>query len=49
MRGRTTFTRAQAAAREHGWPFGWTEAEVPGVGHSATKMFASHQAAAAFR
>jgi len=49
MRGRTTFAKAQAAAREHGWTFGWTEAEVPAVGHSATKMFASHQAAAAFR
>jgi hypothetical protein len=40
---------AQAAAREHGWTLGWTEAEVPGVGHSATQMFASPQAAAAFR
>ena len=48
-RGRTTFTKAQAAARERGWTFGWTEAEVPGVGHSATKMFASHQAAQAFQ
>ena len=49
MRGRNTFMKAQAAAREHGWTLGWTEAEVPDVGHSATKMFASPQAAAAFR
>ena len=48
-RGRNTFVKAQAVAREHGWTFGWTESEVPGVGHSATKMFASPQAAAAFR
>lgn len=49
MRGRNTFAKAQAVAREHGWAFGWTESEVPGVGHSATQMFASPQAAAAVR
>lgn len=49
LRGRNTFVKAQAVAREHGWAFGWTESEVPGVGHSATRMFASHHAAAALR
>jgi hypothetical protein len=49
LRGRNTFVSAQKVARERGWAFGWTESEVPGVGHSATQMFASPQAAAAFR
>jgi hypothetical protein len=48
-RGRNTFVSAEKVAREHGWAFGWTEAEVSGVGHSATRMFASTKAAAAFR
>jgi len=48
-RGRNTFAKAQAAARERGWTFGWTEAEVPDVGHSARRMFDSQQAAEAFR
>jgi hypothetical protein len=49
MRGRNTFDNARRVAHERGWTFGWMESEVPGVGHSATKIFASPQAAAALR
>lgn len=48
-RGRNAFAMAQAAARQHGWPLGWTKAEVPAVGHNALKMYGSSEAAAAFR
>jgi hypothetical protein len=48
MRGRNSFAMAETVAREHGWTFGWHKAEVPGVGHSATKMFKSSQAFEAF-
>ena len=48
-RGRKTFAMAEAVARERGWKFGWTKIEVPGVGHSATHMFASPEAADAFK
>jgi hypothetical protein len=48
-RGRNTFVSAQKVAHERGWAFGWTEAEVFGVGHSAPRMFASPKAAAALR
>jgi hypothetical protein len=48
MRGRNTFAMAETVAREHGWTFGWHKAEVPGVGHSTTKMFKSSQAFEAF-
>jgi len=47
-RGRATFEKARAIAQEHEWPFHWTFAEVPGVGHDSTKMFSSAQATAAF-
>jgi dienelactone hydrolase len=46
-RGRNAFLAARDVATKHGWPFGWTTAEVPDVGHSATPMFASPQAIAA--
>ncbi len=46
-RGLRTFQMAQDVARSHGWPFGWTLGEVPGVGHSARAMYSSAQAAAA--
>ena len=49
MRGRNAFAMAESVAREHGWRFGWTKLEVPDVGHSATRMFASSQAVEAFR
>jgi dienelactone hydrolase len=46
-RGHNAFDMAREVARQHGWAFGWTLAEVPGVGHDATRMFASPQAIAA--
>lgn len=46
-RGHGTFEKAEAVAKAHGWAFGWTLAVVPGVGHDATRMFGSNQAAAA--
>jgi pimeloyl-ACP methyl ester carboxylesterase len=46
-RGRNTFAKAKAAAAALGCPFGWTLAEVPGVGHDSAGMFASPQAHAA--
>lgn len=49
QRGRNTFAKAEAMAREHGWQFGWTLAEVPGVGHDSGRMFSSSQAAEAFK
>ncbi len=48
-RGINAFRMAQDVARSHGWRFGWTLSEVPGVGHSAAAMFASPQAAEAVR
>jgi hypothetical protein len=48
MRGRNTFAMAESVAREHGWTFGGHKAEVPGVGHSSTRMFKSSQAFEAF-
>ena len=47
-RGRATFAKAQAMAKDRGCSFGWTLAEVPGVGHNAALMFSSPQAAAVF-
>lgn len=46
-RGRRTFAAGQAAARDHGWAFGWRLVEVPGVGHSARSMLGGDDAAAA--
>lgn len=48
-RGRRAFAMAQDVARREGWALGWTEAEVPGVGHDAARMFASAEALAAAR
>lgn len=47
-RGINTFHAAQQAAKERGWAFNWRLVAVPGVGHSARRMFASPQAAEAF-
>jgi dienelactone hydrolase len=47
-RGRNAFTAARDVAARHGWRFGWTLAEVPGVGHNVAAMFASPEAADAF-
>ena len=46
-RGQTVFAEAEASARQHGWPFNWTLAVVPGVGHSARQMLTSDAAFAA--
>jgi dienelactone hydrolase len=43
-RGERAFAMAQAEAKAHGWPCNWKLIEVPGVGHSAGKMFSSTQA-----
>ena len=42
-RGQTVFREAELIARQHGWPFNWHLAIVPGVGHSASQMFTSTQ------
>jgi hypothetical protein len=47
QRGETVFQEAEAVARQHGWAFNWHLAIVPGVGHSAARMFDSGQALAA--
>lgn len=43
-RGRACFQRAEALARERGWPFGWTLVEAEGIGHSSAQMFAHPKA-----
>ena len=43
-RGQNAFHAAQAAAKQHGWPFNWRLALVPGVGHTARGMLGSKQA-----
>jgi hypothetical protein len=48
-RGRNAFNAAQAASRSHGWPLGWTLVEVPGVGHSSTRMFSAPETIASLR
>jgi pimeloyl-ACP methyl ester carboxylesterase len=48
-RGLNAFHMAQQVADSHGWRFGWTLSEVPGVGHDATAMFISRQALEAIR
>lgn len=46
-RGQTVFAEAEQAARQRGWPFGWSLATVPGVGHNARRMFTSDAASEA--
>jgi len=43
-RGRNAYQAAQALAADRGWPFNWQLVEVPGVGHSAARMFRSSAA-----
>ena len=38
-RGLNTFRDGQRTARANGWTFNWRLVKLPGVGHSATKMF----------
>jgi len=42
-----TYRAAQKLAQARGWAFNWRLVEVPGVGHSAARMFRSEQAIAA--
>lgn len=46
-RGQNAFHAAQQLAQDRGWTFNWKLVEVPGVGHSARRMFGSVQALAA--
>jgi len=46
-RGQNAYRAGQKAAQERGWTFNWRMAEVPGVGHSARRMFSSPEAEAA--
>ena len=48
-RGRNAYRAARDLARSRGWAFNWRLVELPGVGHSARKMFATREAAAALR
>jgi hypothetical protein len=48
-RGHNVFAAAQKLAAAHGWPFGWRLIEVPGVRHSAGRMFGSPQAVEALQ
>jgi hypothetical protein len=44
-RGLRTFNAGQSLAKDRGWTFNWRLVELPGVGHSASKMLAAPQAA----
>lgn len=44
-RGVNVFNAGRALAQERGWTFNWRLVELPGVGHSAQKMFAAPQLA----
>jgi dienelactone hydrolase len=48
-RGQNAFQQAEQTARQHGWPFTWKMAVVPGVAHSAPKVLASDQVLTALR
>lgn len=43
-RGHNAFRAAQQLAQDRGWAFNWRLIEVPGIAHSARRMFASAQA-----
>jgi alpha-beta hydrolase superfamily lysophospholipase len=47
-RGHNAYRAAQSLAQARGWAFNWKVIDVPGVGHSARRMFGSAEAAAAF-
>jgi hypothetical protein len=44
-RGVNVFNVGRTLARERGWTLNWRLVELPGVGHSAQKMFAAPQLA----
>ena len=43
-RGLNVFAAGRTLAQARGWAFNWRLVELPGVGHSARKMFSSSQA-----
>jgi poly(3-hydroxybutyrate) depolymerase len=43
-RGHNAFRTAQQLAQDRGWAFNWRLIEVPGIGHSAQRMFGSAEA-----
>lgn len=43
-RGLNAFRAARDVAQDKGWTFNWRLVEVPGVGHSARRMYASPEA-----
>jgi len=43
-RGRNAFRAAQQLAQDRGWAFRWRLVEVPGIAHSARRMFGSAEA-----
>ena len=43
-RGINAFNAAKTLAQTRGWTFNWRLVQLPGVGHSASKMFAAPQA-----
>jgi hypothetical protein len=47
QRGLNVFNAGKALALGRGWTFNWRLVELPGVGHSARKMFAAPQASEA--
>jgi hypothetical protein len=48
-RGLNAYRAAQTLARERGWPFNWKVVKVPGVGHSASRMFRTEEAISALQ
>jgi hypothetical protein len=48
-RGLRMFNAGQSLAKDRGWTFNWRLVELPGVGHSASKMLAAPQAAEALK
>lgn len=47
QRGINTFREAQQLARDRGWEFNWRLVEVPGVAHSAQRMYSAPETDAA--
>jgi hypothetical protein len=43
QRGLNVFNAAKTLAQTRGWKFNWRLVELPGVGHSARKMFSAPQ------
>jgi dienelactone hydrolase len=48
-RGLNVYAKGKKVAAENNWNFGWRLVELPGVGHSARKMFSSEEARAALK